>query len=469
LVERFDQEIERFQLGECFAVAKTVRDARLDSRAAREKLKPSGKPYFRDLEPNLHLGYRKGKHGGKWVMRRYVGDERYVVETIGGADDFADADGVETLTFHQAQTKARERAAAAAEEARIASMGPAITVRTAINEYLALREKREARDHAKIGLKRDPRSRLTKHVLEANERLAAKALAALTTDDLAKWRRGLQMAASSVQRTCNDFKSALNAAVKRYKTQLPATIRDTIKDGLASVHAAPATAREAQVLPDADVRALISATWEVDGAGGWEGDLGRIVLVLAATGARFSQVNRMTVADVQAKQKRLMVPVSRKGRGVKNSSHIGVRVGDDVLAALAKATAGRKGSEPLFLRPRWEPVGEARWEKGERAPWHSASQLTRPRLWAAIVARAGLAAGTIPYALRHSSIVRGLRAGLPVRLVAALHDTSSAMIERHYAAFIVDAMDELAARAVVPLTTAPAVVIPIDLARGSSR
>jgi integrase len=315
-----------------FAVAKTVRDSRLDSRSAREKLKPSGKPYFRDLEPNLHLGYRKGKHGGKWVMRRYAGNEKYVVETIGGADDFADADGVETLTFHQAQTKARERAQAVAEEARIASMGPAITVRSAIEEYLKAREKREAKDHAKIGLKRDPRSRLTKHVLEANEKLAAKPLAALTTGDLAKWRDGLQMAPGSAQRTVNDFKAALNAIARRAKAQLPPTMRDIIKDGLATVHAASAAARVAQVLPDADVRAIISAAWEVGAAGGWEGGLARIVLVLAATGVRFSQVTRMTVADVQAAQKRLMIPVSRKGRGVKNSSHIGVRVDDDVLA-----------------------------------------------------------------------------------------------------------------------------------------
>ena len=47
----------------------------------------------------------------------------------------------------------------------------------------------------------------------------------------------------------------------------------------ATVSAASAGAREAQVLPDADVRAIISAAWEVDAAGGWEGDLGRIVLV----------------------------------------------------------------------------------------------------------------------------------------------------------------------------------------------
>jgi integrase len=443
-------------------VAKTVRDSRLDSRTAREKLKPSGKPYFRPLELNLHLGYRKGKHGGKWVMRRYIGDEKYVVETIGAADDFADADGAEVLTFHQAQAKARERAQALAEEARIASLGPAITVRTAIEDYLTARDTREAKDHGDRGLKRDARSRLRKHVLKADKKLAAKPLAALTTNDLAKWREDLRMAAGSAQRTVNDFKAALNAAARRAKAALPATIRDTIKDGLATVNAAPAAAREAQVLPDADVRAIISAACEIDAEGEWEGDLGRVVLVLAATGARFSQIARMTVADVQVAQERLMIPVSRKGRGVKNSSHVGVRVGDDVLASLAKATAGRKGSEPLLLRPRWQPVSAMRWEKGPRGPWHSAAELTRP--WAAIIKWAGLAVGTIPYALRHSSIVRGLRVGLPVRLVAALHDTSSAMIERHYAAFIVDAMDELSARAVVPLTTVPATVTRITAA-----
>ncbi len=52
-------------------------------------------------------------------------------------------------------------------------------------------------------------------------------------------------------------------------------------------------------------------------------------------------------------------------------------------------------------------------------------------------------AEVIPYALRHRSIVRSLRANLPIRLVAALHDTSVAMIERHYARYIVDGLEEL--------------------------
>jgi hypothetical protein len=42
-----------------------------------------------------------------------------------------------------------------------------------------------------------------------------------------------------------------------------------------------------------------------------------------------------------------------------------------------------------------------------------------------------------------------------VRLVAAMHDTSAVMVEKHYSAFIVDASEELLRRAMVPLAPAP--------------
>jgi hypothetical protein len=57
----------------------------------------------------------------------------------------------------------------------------------------------------------------------------------------------------------------------------------------------------------------------------------------------------------------------------------------------------------------------------------------------------------IPYALRHSSIVRGLRNRLPIQHVAKLHNTSVKMIERHYAKYISTALEDLARAAVVPL------------------
>jgi integrase len=175
------------------------------------------------------------------------------------------------------------------------------------------------------------------------------------------------------------------------------------------------------------------------------------------TGARFGQISHMTVGDVQPLQKRLTVPVSRKGRGTKNISRIGVRAGDDMRDALRPAIAGRRGPDPLLLRKRWRQISLKKWEQRRRASLLSTSELLRP--WTQIKANAQLPADIVPYALRHSSIVRGLRAGLPVRLVAALHDTSSAMIERHYAAHIVDALDELAARAVVPLISKSASIV----------
>ena len=89
-------------------MARRVRDASLESRAARGKLKPQGKPYYKAIGEGLHLGYRKGKVEGKWVVRRYAGDQSYITDTIATADDIEDADGDQVLNFWQAQEKARE-------------------------------------------------------------------------------------------------------------------------------------------------------------------------------------------------------------------------------------------------------------------------------------------------------------------------------------------------------------------------
>ena len=68
---------------------RTIRDTALETRSARGRLKARGKPYYRSMEPGLHLGYRKALSGaGKWIARHYVGDQAYQVEVIGIADDF---------------------------------------------------------------------------------------------------------------------------------------------------------------------------------------------------------------------------------------------------------------------------------------------------------------------------------------------------------------------------------------------
>ncbi len=173
----------------------------------------------------------------------------------------------------------------------------------------------------------------------------------------------------------------------------------------------------------------------------------------------------MLVSDVQIGTSRLMVPPSRKGRGKKKAPRIAVPVGPDVLDGLRPAIAGRVGTATLLERWRYKQTTPTVWERVGRGPWGYSSEFSGP--WSEITKRAGLPAGIVPYALRHSSIVRGLRQMLPVRLVAALHDTSSAMVEAHYSAYIVSALDELAARAVVPLTSTSAEIHSIATRRVS--
>lgn len=87
---------------------RTLNDSNLGTRAARLKLKVK-KRHWRQIDANLHLGYRRGERGGKWSMRAYIGQGRYKLEALGIADDFSDADGKVILSFADAQRRARER------------------------------------------------------------------------------------------------------------------------------------------------------------------------------------------------------------------------------------------------------------------------------------------------------------------------------------------------------------------------
>ena len=99
-------------------------------------------------------------------------------------------------------------------------------------------------------------------------------------------------------------------------------------------------ARDNQILRDEEVGAILQAACEVDQEQGFDRDLYRIVVCLAATGARYAQVRRMRVGDVQVPGRRLMVPGSYKGRGGNGGSDP-VPVGDDVIEVLLPAIAGR--------------------------------------------------------------------------------------------------------------------------------
>ena len=426
-------------------MSKVISDAPLTTRAGRSRLPPG--THWRSLDARVHIGFRKGARAGRWLVRWRSG-KGYEQATLATADDVLEADGQTTLNFDQAVRSARDHVQTARKAATAKATGPVQTVRTAAEVYADAIEARQRAAGRKPS--RDCRSRLQRYVLADD--IAKVELYRLVAADLRAWReraRKATLAPATLKRISNDLRAALNE-IGRDNGALPDRYPLEIRDGFAAStqdRVAIAT-RPNVILPDADVRRLILAAREVDADDDWTGDLARLVIALAATGARFSQLARCTVADLQAHTKRLMVPVSRKGRGAKATTHTPVPLGDDVLSELKVAVAGRRGYEPLFLRWGFRRTGRLQWERDKRRPWQ-ATEISAP--FREIVARSELSADVTAYALRHSSIVRGLRNGLPVRLVAALHDTSSEMIERHYAAFIVDALGEAARLAVVPL------------------
>jgi integrase len=412
--------------------------AKTNTISRRRKLPVATHPVWDtigDARSGLKLGYRKGKRGGVWVGKLVVDGAR-VETTLGPADDAGAGMSYAEAAASAISWAGKERARLTAktdDENRDA------TVADAIEAYVRMRIARAERAG------RDAQTRLARHVL-SDAKLASTPVGRVSAKSLNDWRSRLPatLAPAGTNRLLNDFRAALNSHIAARWRDLPPTVSKEIEAGLKALPNA-GTARRA-LLSDPDVRKIIEVAYSVDP------DFGALVLVLAGTGARFSQAAKITVADLQPEADRMMVPASAKGKGAKLRRHSAVPLGPDTVERLKRLTIGRGGHEPLLTRWASRQIGRGRWERVARTPWSHASEMAEN--WRKALTAAGLP-HVEPYSLRHSSIVRGLRSGLPVRIVAALHDTSTAMIEAHYSAFILDAADELARRAVVPLVSPP--------------
>ena len=234
---------------------------------------------------------------------------------------------------------------------------------------------------------------------------------------MARWVAGRGLKAASIVRLGKAVKAALNLAAKRDPRILN---RTAWVDGLSGL-AENFSSRNPQRLLDAQVHAVIAAAFALDG------DFGRFVEVVAVTGSRVSQVARLAVADlrVDGGAPRLMMPTSRKGRGRQPGKRP-----VPITAELADRLKSNRPAEDLLLH------------RSDGRPWLAEGSSVHKRLFREAAAAAGVP-GTMT-ALRHSSIVRALLAGVPIRVVAATHDTSVSMIERTYSAFVADFADTVA-------------------------
>jgi integrase len=422
----------------------------IDTASKRAKLKPRRNPYWQGItggRGGVSLGYRKPQSGaGTWVGKIVLNGRR-IEQKIGAADD---DDAVGSITYRNAVSAALEwskQQHATIEAEQVSGRAAVLSVQRAVEEYMIARRRRSALNGA------DAERRLKRHVL-SDEKFAALPLAKLRSTDIQAWRDRLPMewnddadderkpiTASTLNRLLNDVRAALNGAAERHRRELPGSLPIEIKIGTRAVPAATNARR--QILTDKEVAAVIAAAFDVDE------DFGRLVLVAAASGARHSQIRRITVGDVQPANGRIMIPAAGKGRHVGTRPPIAVPVSATVMDRLRPCIEGRATDELLLEKWHHRQTGPMRWERERRRGWGEAAEVVRP--WKAAVQRAGLPAETVSYALRHTSIVRGLTNGLPVRLVAALHDTSTQMVERHYSAWVLDATEILSRRNVLEL------------------
>lgn len=400
------------------AVARTLRDPKLDTRSARTRLPTRREPYWAKLGPGLHLGYRRtGREGGTWIARAYdPGMRQRAHRSLAAADDILDADRVGVMSFAQAQEAARGWFPVAFQAVEKTTAQTAIkTVGDAVGAYLGWLD-----TYGKASTAREARYAANAHILPA---LGSVRLDRLTAARLASWLAALASAPRRVRGrkgggvtptrpTANDADAqrARKSSANRVRTILVAALNRAFHEGHVASDAAwrkakpfrGADAAREHWLTVAEATRLINAC---------PPDFRRLVQGALLTGCRYGELVRLEVGDFDASAATVHIRDSKAGKPRR------VPLDDEGLAFFRAVTAGRSRSEKLFRRADGEAWGKS-WQ-------------VRPMAEASAAARLDTAASF--HTLRHTYASLRVRAGMPLPVVAAvLGHTTTRMVERHY-------------------------------------
>jgi integrase len=390
-------------------MARTVKDANLDSRTARSRLKARGKPYWRGLEPGLHLGYRRPATGtGKWLARHYVGDERYEVETIAVADDFSDPDGVAILSFQQAQILARERMVARVHA--VAGKTKPLTVADAVASYIEFLE-----TNRKSG--REGRYAADAFILPV---LGKTEVAALTTDQIQSWLTKVATAPARIRTKKGNrqrFKTETHpensrrrkSTANRILTVLKAALNRAWRGGKVVSDMAWRRVEPFEGVDSARIRYLsLDEVKQLLGA--CSPAFQRLVRGALETGARYGELCALFVPDFNPDSRTIAIRESKSNK----SRHIVLT--DEGAAFFASITKDRSGDEAMFLKEDGQP-----WLRDhQKDPIADACELAK-------IKPANF------HVLRHTWASHAVMNGVPLLLVAKnLGHTDTRMVEKHY-------------------------------------
>jgi integrase len=413
-------------------MARTLRDAKLDTRAARLRLKQRREPYWRSISEGLAIGYRRGTKGGTWIARHYSGDHGRRFQSIGTADDVAEADGEHVLSFAQGQEVARNWFADLARQDRGEVRGGPYRVAQCLDEYVAWLD-----SHRKTG--HDARYRVNTHIApKLGEILCDR----LTTAEIQKWLRDLAASAALLRsrkggkkRNVRVLDAADADAVRRRRssanrtlTVLKAALNRAWREGRVGSDDAwrrvepfeEADAARVRYLSVAEAKRLLNAC---------DPDFRTLAQAALATGARYGELAALRAADFNSDSGTVHVRTSKSGKG----RHI---VLNDEGAALFKSIATGKPGDALLL------------VKADGSQWGKSHQ-ARPM--ADGCARARIVPAASFHILRHTWASLAVMAGAPLMVVARnLGHADTRMVERHYGhlapSYIADAIRAAAPR-----------------------
>lgn len=337
-------------------MARTPRESKLDSRSARLKLAPQREPYWREIVPGLHLGYRRLRgSAGSWIVRRRVGS-RYEFDRVGMADDFAEADPVAVFTYTQAIDKAR-RLVVGEELATPRHHGAAWTVADCIDYYF----KTELAD--KRGT---PAIRST--VIHRTADIGPRLVSVLRAEDYRAWLT--KLATSPLRRRGREVSLELddeNAVRSRRASanRVWGTVRGAIEhawrnDKLPGQEphwkkVSPLDLGEAPVprmLNDDEARRLLN---------GCDQEFRPVVEAAFATGGRYGDLCKLVVSDYYRERHALRLHTTKAGKTLWQP------LTDEGVELFDRLTKGRKSEAPLIPRADGRPWGKSEQSRRVRA------------------------------------------------------------------------------------------------------
>jgi integrase len=389
-------------------MARTIRDARLETRTARARLTVGRNVHWRTLVPGkCHLGYRRRRADlpGQWLVRHYKGNDRYAISPLGLADDFDD----NAMTFAQAQKAALARRAPTSSK----------TVADAVVDYVAW-----LRAHRAAGTADDAAGRARNWIIPE---LGAIKLGELKSERISAWLIRLAAAPALTRggrKTrrppgTEDEIRARRATANRALADLRAALNQAFRAG----HVADDSAwRRVRPFGGAEKarQAFLSLTEarQFIAAADPATPFGKLVMAALLTGARYSELGRLKVGDLNGGK--VHVARSKSGRARD------IVLSDEGARFFADLAANRGIGESLLPRSDGEP-----WRKSQSLePMHAAC----------------IKAGIRPlgiHQLRHSYASNAIMAGMPLTVLARnLGHVDTKMVEKHYGHLLETYIDE---------------------------